>query len=381
MSTQLRRSTRKRVASARQASIQSKVRASSSLPQSPRSIPTPSRRNASSIGDSGVVQMPQIPVHLPNSDVATTGLTILSAATGSTMTHNDPGQSTSGNISTVAGNLPIGTNVVTTSNNTCIYDTCMPHYIQSVNSELAFNVPQNIQEKIKRSEYIDIALLLSNYPQQNAQKLVFKDGQITVQSSQNQKITTIEQWTTAFISFISIYCTAHPNKLQELLKYMSDIRLGALRSTNWKSYDEQFRLRKERDPTTSWSSIDVELWLLFISGNTNATSNPGIQNSYKRLKCYSFNYEGHCTKVPCQYRHACIYCNFGHSLLYCPKRQGQAGPLGSNRAQNPLRHFSNQSHMTNNVANNNIPPFSQHNYRSRAPGKAVGPRAYFNQLQ
>lgn len=95
MSTQLRRSTRKRVASARQASIQSKVRASSSLPQSPRSIPTPSRRNASSIGDSGVVQMPQIPVHLPNSDVATTGLTILSAATGSTMTHNDPGQSTS----------------------------------------------------------------------------------------------------------------------------------------------------------------------------------------------------------------------------------------------------------------------------------------------
>ena len=73
---------------------------------------------------------------------------------------------------------------------------------------------------------------------------------------------------------ISIYCSAHENRFQELLKYMSDVRLGAQRSSSlgWKPYDEQYRLRKACNTMSSWGIVDVELWLLYISSSTTPLS-------------------------------------------------------------------------------------------------------------
>ena len=42
------------------------------------------------------------------------------------------------------------------------------------------------------------------------------------------KIHGIEQWTDAFMIFMSIYTLNHSDETQHLLKYMSVIRLGAL---------------------------------------------------------------------------------------------------------------------------------------------------------
>jgi hypothetical protein len=41
--------------------------------------------------------------------------------------------------------------------------------------------------------------------------------------------------------------------VQELLTYMSDVLLGAQRSSSlgWKPYDEQYRLRKASNPMSS----------------------------------------------------------------------------------------------------------------------------------
>ena len=60
----------------------------------------------------------------------------------------------------------------------------------------------------------------------------------------------------------------HPGKAQELLKYLRDIRLAAYRAPSalaWVQYDEQFRLKKSRNPSSSWGVIDNELWLIFMS--------------------------------------------------------------------------------------------------------------------
>ena len=67
-------------------------------------------------------------------------------------------------------------------------------------------------------------------------------------------------------NFSSIYLNAHPNSAQGLLKYMLNIKLGASRSKDlgWRDYDQQFRMKKERNPSLFWGDIDMELWVFSI---------------------------------------------------------------------------------------------------------------------
>ena len=121
-----------------------------------------------------------------------------------------------------------------------------PHQIVEIASDITVNVTQNIKQKIKKGEYVDLASLLTiNQHHNSKQKLIFQQGKLILQDQNYKKIFSIDTWTTAFIIFTSIYCSAHPEKIQDLLKYMSMVRLGVSRCANlgWKMYDEQFRLR------------------------------------------------------------------------------------------------------------------------------------------
>jgi hypothetical protein len=85
---------------------------------------------------------------------------------------------------------------------------------------------------------------------------------------------------------------------------MSDVRLGAQRSSSlgWKPYDEQYRLRKDRNPMSSCGIVDVELWLLYISSSTTPLSFGNSQsihagaNTGMKNKRYAFNYNGRCSR-------------------------------------------------------------------------------------
>jgi hypothetical protein len=170
-------------------------------------------------------------------------------------------------------------------------------------------------------------LLTDPAAKQGTQKMTVQGGSLVIQTETvaSSKINSIEQWTTAFISFMSIFCTAHPNRFQELATYMLDGRLGAKRNPElgWKLYDEQLKLRKAVNPESSWSLVDMEHWLMYMTNNNNNIANanvvsPGYRsgsvnmNLSRRLKCYEFNYEGKCSKQECQYSHLCIHCNGGH---------------------------------------------------------------------
>ena len=102
------------------------------------------------------------------------------------------------------------------------------------------------------------------------------------------------------------------------------IRLEAKRSNlGWNLYDEQHRLRKARDPSTSFSKIDYELWLLYI-GNAigpqmGATSVPTNTNSV--LKCYTYHFEGQRLKPHCSFKNLCWRCGGGHPVICCPLKQ------------------------------------------------------------
>jgi hypothetical protein len=96
----------------------------------------------------------------------------------------------------------------------------------STNQDVACNVRQHICKKIIKSEYIDLAtLLVTNYDTQ-PHSIVMHDGQLALQSLRSAQIHSIDQWTSIFILFTSIYCHVHVSRFQELLKYMHLVRLA-----------------------------------------------------------------------------------------------------------------------------------------------------------
>ena len=98
---------------------------------------------------------------------------------------------------------------------------------------------------------------------------------------------------------------------------MQLIRLGVNRcaSLNWKLYDEQYRLRKAQEPSSSWANVDTELWLFYAAVNVGNTLQENKNVGF--LKCYTYNYQGNCTLNSCIYKHAYLRCNGTHLVISC----------------------------------------------------------------
>lgn len=202
--------------------------------------------------------------------------------------------------------------------------------IPSIHASLGFNVSQVNKTKIINGQYVDLANLLDNTHEQNNEKqIIMIDGVLSTKEKSKQAINTVEKWTDAFIVFTSIYTAAHPQKFQALLKYMNVVRLGAsrVRGLGWKSYDEQFRLKMNTDPTKPWDIIDQELWLLFMGNSKNSSPEVSSQTSYKTSvnKCYNYNYTGTCDRNPCNYKHICFKCSGNHPYYLCPGNNSNMG--------------------------------------------------------
>jgi hypothetical protein len=97
--------------------------------------------------------------------------------------------------------------------------------------------------------------------------LSIQGGQLIVTQPKIAAISNIHVWTSAFMIFMGVMLEKWPNKGQEYLKYMFNVRLAASwgSGTGWAAYDEQYRLRKARYPRTPWGDINMELWLLHVS--------------------------------------------------------------------------------------------------------------------
>lgn len=203
---------------------------------------------------------------------------------------------------------------------------------------LAIHLPKQIQEKILNHQYINLALLLKGSIELSE---ICSGGTLHINEKGciesrpkilRQTIHNIEEWTDAFIIFSSVYLQKFPEKITEILKYMSVIREAATRyPTNaWIKYDQQFRLRQACESTRqSWGSLNGELWLRVMSNpsqnnsgssalrrTTGESANtPSHTNS---LTCNAFN-EGNCTWNICKFKHTCAACNSSlHGRSNCP---------------------------------------------------------------
>ncbi|XP_041464356.1 uncharacterized protein LOC121415240 [Lytechinus variegatus] len=149
-----------------------------------------------------------------------------------------------------------------------------PAMLSCVCDELGSEVPLGIKEKIWSGEYFDLGLLLKRDGAQldSAQSFSLCSTGAAVVLRPHSKppvLSNIEQWTSAFLIFASIYLERHPARARELLKYMDIVRsIVRYGGVNWRSYDAQFRLRQARHPFRSWASIDSELWLTITTAIT-----------------------------------------------------------------------------------------------------------------
>ena len=144
--------------------------------------------------------------------------------------------------------------------------------LTSVLSPLGDHIQQALRDKIARQEYIDLGLCLENWsssrPLEGLCVSVKEQGRPVLKSQRKLtiKINTISAWTSAFLVCASLYLSYHPQRAQEILKYMHTVRSAAIRfgSCGWRQYDINFRMRQQHNPKNSWVSIDAELWFLFV---------------------------------------------------------------------------------------------------------------------
>ncbi|VDI44251.1 Hypothetical predicted protein [Mytilus galloprovincialis] len=163
----------------------------------------------------------------------------------------------------------------------------IPESIPSIFDPIGAHIPLNIKEKIWRGEFIHLGLLLKSAAVLGSDStldgdFVMKGGALTVVNKKPDSLNNIEIWTSVFMIYMAILLEKWPMKAQEYLKYMQSIRLASSRGTNhgWAVYDDQYRLKKERFPSSSWGVIDQELWVLcVVTGNVNQSSSVVVSNN------------------------------------------------------------------------------------------------------
>lgn len=105
-----------------------------------------------------------------------------------------------------------------------------------------------------------------------------KNGQLVVEKQHLRAITNKISWTTAFIVYMSVYLERCKGKAQDMRRYTHGIRLAASRVDHnyWSKYDEQYRFKKKRYPSSYWGGgpVDYKLCVKFVYTTTGLTKFP-----------------------------------------------------------------------------------------------------------
>ena len=189
------------------------------------------------------------------------------------------------------------------------------------------------------------------------------NGQL-VKKLNTRKITNKDDWSSAFIRYIAVYCDKNPAKIVAVCRYFDTVRLAADKfgGLGWRAYDEQFRLLVAENPEKDWAHIDNHLWLLCMTPSAESIkkgpTNPYVANPQKNANtnfqrnrksnlpnkspsgnsrtgadcekspyggaytgkfCKYYNY-GKCSNQACIFPHVCRKCGGDHTVAQCKKQ-------------------------------------------------------------
>lgn len=207
----------------------------------------------------------------------------------------------------------------------------------SIGADLGARVSSKTKAKIWAHEYIDFGVLLSVAPPRERYALsmtspggVSGQPHLTLEPYHTpKKVTTIQQWITAFNIFVTIYSEKAADDAPKLMKYCEVVRDLSHKSAAWLFYDEQFRyLRQSAPHRYPWDQIHWELWLRAMSNICGKTpSSAGADKAHAPVRfrpstskfpkgtCWTFHAGMQCRG--CQYEHVCFKCNAKHPASQC----------------------------------------------------------------
>ena len=214
-------------------------------------------------------------------------------------------------------------------------------------------ITQKEKMKIWKGQFVDMFTFL---PQGRGvttnTHVIMNDRGTLVTQHEHKEISSIEEWTSAFLNFVLAYCEGHGDRYRELMIYMKIIRFAAdhFVGYGWRTYDVMFRLAIVSDPERTWGQVDQNLWALYVTSptmvKTTGVSYKGTaQNLGMRVKkghfrpsqrtgtpqrtpprthgaprprtCRYFN-EGSCTfGSTCKFPHKCAKCGANHPATGC----------------------------------------------------------------
>ncbi len=246
------------------------------------------------------------------------------------------GESNLGHSSEISANNQLG-----------ISSSTDPQPLRSLCDSLGLHLPATTKSKIHKGEFVNLGPLLlpPGTTPPSLSLAIVKQGDNRVLGPQETKppaLESIEEWTSAFMVYMSVYLEVHSTRAIEMLKYMDTIRSAAHQSggMGWRTYDEQFRLKQAVNPAQSWAIIDSELWLrvllsprqLNFRPSTSSRFAKDFQQQFRAASpsssqqggnvgmCFAYNRNGFCNRPQCQYAHRCTQCKKqGHPAINCQR--------------------------------------------------------------
>ena len=151
-------------------------------------------------------------------------------------------------------NNSIGSNSLVTQHMAEANDRPQIQLHTQIGVPLASRISEKIQSKIWANEYIDLGMLLHRIsPSDYKYNFVVQTTQsndrpvISLEPAQKAKrIIAIDQWITAFQTFVAIYTVRFPKDAPALMKYSETVRDLAAKNAHWRYYDENFRYLRQK---------------------------------------------------------------------------------------------------------------------------------------
>ena len=100
------------------------------------------------------------------------------------------------------------------------------------------------------------------------------------------------------------------------------------------NYDEQFRIKKAKNPSMDWGNVDNELWLLHMYQTPSRSNNTSIDKQPSAVgKCFDYNFKAYCQRRRCTYLHRCAKCDGPHPSVKCFSKQNRTLNFRSDQGQ------------------------------------------------
>ena len=201
--------------------------------------------------------------------------------------------------------------------------------------EFSAHVDDKIIQKIKEGKFVDLAKLLpkdnpsfEEDDDENDLQFVTKGGKTfylpAVGKHRDQStINSYSKWEAAFQVYVGIYTKANPERNQEMIQHIFNIR-SAARDYAWSNvyaYDQLFRHMMSKNPHRNWGKIVTRSWVNvprepIVRGNNGHNSK---QPKKQKDCCWRFN-RGECTDENCCFQHKCWKCGLtNHGAHKCRK--------------------------------------------------------------